>query len=70
MNTQSQALLVQRHLAKGHSLTPLEAFRRFRILRLSGRIYDLRAQGWPIRSRMIDIKGKRVAEYSFCRKGK
>jgi hypothetical protein len=69
MNQVSQTLQLQRFLATGESITPLKALRKFGIFRLSGRIYDLRQMGWPIKSTLVDVGGKKVASYSFM-KGK
>lgn len=68
MSRDSQTLAIQRHLAKGHSLTPLEALRRFNCLRLGARRWDLKQAGWPIKSTLVDVGGKKVAEYSFDRR--
>jgi hypothetical protein len=65
MNTDSQTKLILRHLAKGHSLTPLEALRRFDCLRLGARAWDLKRAGWPVESKIVTKHGKRVAEYSI-----
>lgn len=60
----SQELDILRHLAKGKTLTPLEALRRFGCLRLGARVFELRRQRWPIERRMVDVgNGKRVAQY-------
>ncbi len=65
MNTDSQTLRIQRWLAQGHTLTPLEALKRFGTLRLGARAWDLTRAGWPISKRMVTGgKGSRVAEYS------
>jgi hypothetical protein len=64
----SQTLELQRHLAKGHKITPLQALRKFGVLRLSARMADLRRDGWPVKARTVSLgQGKRVAEYSFDR---
>lgn len=65
MSRESQTLAIQRHLAKGHSLTPLEALRRFNCLRLGARCWDLKQAGWPVKSTMVDVGGKKVARYEF-----
>ena len=66
-HTETQLLAIQRHLAKGHALTPLEALRRFNCLRLGARCWELKQAGWPVKSKMVEVgKGKRVAEYSFA----
>lgn len=45
---------LQRHLASGHSITPLQALRKFGIGRLAARIHGLRRK-WKIRSAHIDV---------------
>lgn len=66
--TETQNHLIQAHLEKGMTLTPLEALRLFGCFRLSGRIWDLKRKGIPIETRLImTTDGKRVAEY-FIRK--
>lgn len=44
--TQNETIL--EHIKKNGSITSLEAFELYRITRLSGRIHDLRAQGYKI----------------------
>lgn len=62
----SQLIEIQRHLAKGHRLTPLEAFRRFGCMRLGARAYELRQLGWPVKKETVCVgNGKRVASYYF-----
>lgn len=63
MNTTSQEAKILAHLKSGRTLTPLEALRKFRCFRLSGRIYDLKQEGHDIRTRLVDIGGKRIARY-------
>jgi len=41
----SQNTLILGHLARGRSLTPLQALRLFDCLRLGGRIHELRERG-------------------------
>lgn len=68
MTYDSQNLRVQRHLAKGHSLTPLGALRRFGCLRLGARIWDLKRAGFDVRRDMVCVgNGKRVASYHIPR---
>lgn len=65
----SQRLSIQRHLAKGRSLTPLEALKRFGCMRLGARMWDLKREGWPVRKCMVRVgNGKRVASYRFERR--
>lgn len=49
-------------------ITPLKAMERFGIMRLSGRIHDLREMGYPIMTNIIEVPNRygdvsRVAEY-------
>lgn len=64
--TQSQSIL--KHLKAGRTLTPLEALRKFGTLRLSGRILELREAGYRIRTKLVSVRGKRVAEYQMAAK--
>jgi hypothetical protein len=68
MKRTPQKLLVLRELAKGNKLTVLKALRKLRVYALSQRCTELRAEGWPIKSRMVNVGGKRVAEYSLTRR--
>ena len=61
----SQRLQVLRHLAKGKSITPLQAFLRFNCLTLSQRIGELKREGWRIHSKLVNVDGKHVARYSI-----
>lgn len=67
MSHESQTLAIQRHLAKGNTLTPLEALQKFNCLRLGARCWDLKQAGWPVKSTLVDVGGKKVARYSFDR---
>lgn len=68
MKHTSQKLLVLRELAKGVKLTPLKALRMFGCLSLSQRVGELKRDRWPIKSRLVNVGGKRVAEYSLTRR--
>lgn len=64
--SQSDAILDA--LLRGDTITPLDALQKYRCLRLSGRIYDLKAKGYPIEMRMIETPShKRVAAYFLPR---
>ncbi len=54
-------------LKKGDKLTPLEMLYRFGTLRASARIFDLKAQGHDIQSKIVNKDGKQVSEYSLKR---
>ena len=66
-STDSQTALIKGWLLNGHSLTTLEALTMFRCFRLAARVADLRDEGIPILTEMVDINGKRVAKYSIIR---
>ena len=60
----SQKSAILAALREGQRLTPLNALIRFHTLALSQRIGEIKRQGWPVQSRMIELEGgKRVAEY-------
>ncbi len=65
--SRSQAIEILRALQAGQKLTPIEALNRFGCFRLGARIYDLKKQGFSIKSKMVETQdGKRVAEYSLA----
>ena len=60
--TQSEQILG--YLKTGKTLTPLEALYDFDCFRLSARIHDLKAQGWPITCDLMEVNGnKKVGHY-------
>jgi hypothetical protein len=59
----SQAKLILRYLARGRTLTALQALPLFGCMRLGARIRDLRKAGYPITTEPIRIEGKRLARY-------
>lgn len=64
----SQTTQILRHLAKGKTLTPLEALERFGCLRLAARVNDLRLRGHRIDTDIVQTKGgAKIARYSLCR---
>ena len=71
MNKVSQNKKILEHLQTFDRITSLEAINKYGITRLSGRIFDLREQGYPIAKQMITVKNRfgedcRVAEYSLA----
>ena len=66
-STDSQTAIIKGWLLNGHSLTTLEALTMFRCFRLAARIVNLKNDGMPILTEMIDINGKRVARYSLIK---
>ena len=73
MSTKTQNEMILDHLKQGGTITSLEALRKFGVLRLSGRVLDLRWAGHNITSTMVKVQGrdgwKRVAQYRLVRKG-
>lgn len=63
----SQKLEIQRHLSKGHKLTPLQALHKFGVMALSQRVGELKREGWPVATELVQVGSKRVAEYSIPR---
>lgn len=55
------------HMEKYGSITPLEALNLYGCFRLSGRIYDLRKQGIPIRTETVTGKREDGSTYTFAR---
>lgn len=64
----SQAQTILEHLRTHGSITKLEALNLYGIWNSGGRVWDLKRDGHPIETRMIDTpNGKRVAEYVLVR---
>lgn len=55
---------IKKHLKSGKHLTALDALSLYGCLRLSGRILELRESGMKIKTKMIEVNGKRIAQYS------
>jgi len=67
MTIDSQEKQIRDYLFTGKSLTPLEALTLFGCFRLSARIFNLIGYGVPIESKMIELNGKRVAQYTIVK---
>lgn len=68
MRKLSQEYLVFNWLYDGHTITPLEALRKFDSLRLGAIIYRLRKLHWNIETEMIRTRtGKRIARYRMIK---
>ena len=66
MNCASQEQRILAYLRSGHSLTPIQALRKFGCFRLGARIYDLRRHGCRIKRQMVQRQGKRFARYQMA----
>ena len=62
-NTQENIILD--HLKEHKFITTWEAIQKYRITRLSARIYELREKGYQIVTKNITENGKTFAEYSL-----
>lgn len=65
MRTKSQEDKIYKLLMSGKSITPMDALRRFGVMRLGARIYDLREQGVKINTAIVKRRNRRYAEYSI-----
>jgi hypothetical protein len=66
----SQEQMILDALRRGERLTGLDILRQFNCMNYKGRISDLRRDGHPIKTKMIELEnGKRIAEYSLLRPG-
>lgn len=63
MITQKETIL--RHIREHGKITALEAAIKYKITRLSARVYDLRQDGYNIQNRHIRKKGKRPYDEFF-----
>ena len=62
----NQCEIILRHFQSGGTLTVVEALQRFRIYALSQRVTDLRNEGYPVVTEMIQTpSGKRIARYKM-----
>ena len=63
----SQNEMIRKHLMSGKKLTAVQAFNKFRCMRLASRIHDLRSDGMLIDSRNITKDGVTFAEYRLIK---
>lgn len=65
----TQCEIILEHLKKYGSITPADAFMRYRIMRLGARIWDLKKQGYPIIAKTevhTNADGKTSAYSRYC----
>jgi hypothetical protein len=67
MNTESQLLNIQRHLAQGKPITPIGALAKWGCFRLGARIHELRKQRFPIVTTLVKRGRSRFASYRIDR---
>jgi len=65
METQTQKEAILRHLQSGKTITPLEALNLYGCYRLGARIWDLRDEGYVIRSENVKQGKKTFASYKL-----
>lgn len=59
----SQRENILKYIREHGSITPMEALSEFGCFRLSGRIFELRQQGWNINTEQMFSNGKVFARY-------
>lgn len=70
MSKQTQNRMVLEHLKKNGRITSWDAIQKYRVTRLSGRIFDLRRMGYPIRTQIGTTKdGGHYAIYTLDENG-
>ena len=63
--TTSQAQKIRNYLERGNKITQLEALNLFGCFRLSARIHDIKESGCDVNTEIIEVNGKKVAQYSI-----
>ena len=63
--TQTQKEAILRHLQSGKTITPLEALNLYGCYRLGARIWDLRDEGYVIRSESVRQGKKTFSSYKL-----
>lgn len=53
------------HFNNGKRITPIDALHLYGCFRLSAIIFDLRKEGYPIKTHFITVNGKTFAEYEM-----
>jgi hypothetical protein len=69
-STQAQTERLRKYLAEGNTITPIEAWKRLGISRLSARVFDLKEAGTDIQGEFVTVPNKfgekcRVKRYSM-----
>ena len=63
--TQTQKEAILRHLQSGQTITPLEALNLYGCFRLGARIWELRDEGYEIKSENVKQGKKTFASYKI-----
>ena len=67
MKKRTQRQRIIDYLARGRTLTPLEAWRRFGTERLAARVHELKGEGHDITSKLVKRGEAYVAQYRLER---
>tara|TARA_Y100000401_G_scaffold95683_1_gene82502 strand:- start:477 stop:692 length:216 start_codon:yes stop_codon:yes gene_type:complete len=67
MKTLTQKDRIIRHLNDKGSITALEAMKEYGIMQLASRIYELKDQGYNIRSEFVSSKNRYKEPVSFSK---
>jgi len=65
MEKRTQYLNVKEYLEEGKKITPIDALSKFGCFRLAAIIFDLRQNGFPIKTNFKTVNGKKFAEYEL-----
>ena len=66
-HTETHCRLILKHLSSGKHITQMEALKKFGCMRLGARIFDLKEQGYNIKTTMISKNNKRFAKYQLIK---
>lgn len=64
---ESQNLMIAKHLKKYRSITWMEAYNRYGVVRLSARCLELKKKGIPIKSELITHGEVKYARYTLIK---
>ncbi len=67
MKKMTQKDKVIRHLKEVGGITPLDAFNDYAIMRLSAIIFELKDEGYNIKSKMVSSKNRFQEKVSFAK---
>lgn len=62
-STATQCQTIKTHLLAGRSISIWQSIQLYRITCLAQRVYDLKASGLPIQTKLVCENGKRFARY-------
>jgi hypothetical protein len=69
MKLKSQREKILKDLQAGYKLTQLDAYRLYGCTRLSARIYEIREQGYPVKTEFIKRNDATFARYYMDKSG-